>query len=94
MGPTTPPPPSCWSVSETRRTSSRAGLSVLYALKSLAISLFKASLNFPDLDLFARRPYLLRHRYLFDSQHYAPHGVCDDLSSNTKLQRSKRSSVE
>ncbi len=38
MGPTTPPPPSCWSVSETRRTSSRAGFSVLWALKSLVIS--------------------------------------------------------
>jgi hypothetical protein len=94
MGPTTPPPPSCWSVSETRRTSSRAGFSVLRALKSLAISPLKARLNFPDLDLFDRSHYLVRHRYLFDSQHYAPRGVCDDLSSNTKLQRSKRSSVE
>lgn len=28
MGPATPPPPGCWSVSETRRTSSRAGFSV------------------------------------------------------------------
>jgi hypothetical protein len=69
MGPTTPPPPSCWSVSETRRTSSRAGFSVLRALKSLVISLFKAAHNFPDLDLLALSPYLVRHRYLFDSQH-------------------------
>src|SRR5690606_10046235 len=29
VGPTTPPPPSCWSVLETRRTSSRAGFSIL-----------------------------------------------------------------
>jgi hypothetical protein len=94
MGPTTPPPPSCWSVSETRRTSSRAGFSVLCTLKSLAISFLKAASNFPDLDLLTLRPYLVRHRYLFDSQHYAPRGVCDDLSSNTKLQRSKRLSVE